>query len=125
MNMAKRYVVPLEDNKGLDSPLCPHFGQAKYFAIIRKEDNNVTVEQIVENPRSLGLRPGEYISQLDVDAVIVPGGIGMKALQLLTNRGIELYQTQCTTLECVMQEIKEEKLQRFDRRPCPGKHEQY
>ncbi len=116
--MKVRYVVPIDDKSNLS--ISEHFGHAQYFAILVKENDNVKLEEIIEIPRDRGIRPGEYAAELSVDAVIIRGNIGYRALELFRSKNIKVYKTDCEDVECVIEELKKGNLTEFTGEPCPG-----
>jgi len=117
-----KVLVPVEEYKGEDSILSIHFGKAGHYVILEVSNGNVKIVDVIENPKTRGIRPGELVLELDVDAVIVPGGIGIKAIELLKSRGVKLYSTSCRDLRCLIEELKKGELKPYTETPCPGEH---
>lgn len=82
--------IPTLDNKGLDSTIASHFGQAAGFTIVNDETNEIRVIQGSGRHHGGGMAPGEIISQEDVDVVLC-GGLGVKAVRLFEQKGIHVY----------------------------------
>ncbi len=112
-----KFIIPLEDNQDINSKISDHFGKARYFAIVNIEDNSINVE-IVESPKYSGTRPGEYFSQMSINGVIVRCRIGLKAIELLKEKGIKIFSTDCDTLKCVVDEIRKGELKEFTGNVC-------
>ncbi len=92
-------MVPLKENKGLESRLSEHFGRAKFFAFARIKKGEVEDFSIKPNPfKNKKLRASlavanHFLEQEEVDALITKevGEIGFYALR---NRFIEIYQSE-------------------------------
>ena len=115
-----KVMVPLEGGEGLKSRVSEHFGRAPYFAVIELRGSDIKVE-FIENPRHLGYTPGQYAAASGVEYVIIKGGIGVKALQLLRESGVKVVETGGETLEDVIEELKSGKLREYVGEGCPGK----
>ncbi len=68
--------VPIEDNKGLDSKISPHFGRAAFFIIARTRNGDIIDYKILENPaRSLekkkGIKTAEALKKRNIDVLVV------------------------------------------------------
>jgi len=118
-----KVLVPVEEYKGENSILSIHFGKAGHYVILEVSNNDVKIVDVIENPKIRGIRPGELVLELGVDAVIVPGSIGVKAMELLRSRGIRLFSTSCRDLKCLIEELKKGELRPYSEIPCPGEHE--
>ncbi len=116
-----KVLVPLNELRGLESRISTHFGRAPYYALVHLEGDEVSINYL-SNPRSQGLRPGEYFSKLGIDYVVVKGGIGARALELLRSVGAEVLVTNSDTLAKVIEEFREGRLRRFSGEPCGGSH---
>lgn len=113
-----KIMVPLDNNQGLKSKVCSHFGRAPYFAVISIKNGEASVE-VIENPRNKGIKPGELALKLGVDGVVVKD-IGFRALDMLRSAGIEVYACNVNTLEEVIEEAKKEGLVRYSGKGCRG-----
>ncbi|MCS7385221.1 MAG: hypothetical protein NDF55_00580 [archaeon GB-1867-005] len=106
-----RFLVPLDDDCGLDSPVSDHFGRASFHAIVAlTSDGHVTFK--IENVMlEHGDRCGviDLLNELSVDAVIVKG-IGVRAASAFQSKGISIYLTNSKTLGEVIDEVKQQKL---------------
>lgn len=68
--------VPIEDNRGLDSKISPHFGRAAFFIIARTRNGDIIDYKILENPaRSLekkkGIKTAEALKKRNIDVLVV------------------------------------------------------
>jgi predicted Fe-Mo cluster-binding NifX family protein len=80
--------IPTQDNQGLDSTVCTHFGSAPFFVIVDSESG---AWHCVANshPHHGGgaCHPLAAFQDHDIHAVVV-GGMGRRALETLAERGI-------------------------------------
>ena len=114
-----KVMVPLKSKEGLKSRISEHFGRAPYFAIIDLSGGDAKVE-FIENPRRQGYAPGEYAVVSGVEYVVIKGGIGVRALQLLRRRGVRVIETSGEVLEDVIEELRAGKLREYVGEGCPG-----
>ena len=72
--------IPVEENNGLDSRVCAHFGSAPFFLVV---DSNTSVCEPIVNDgahHAHGMcQPLALLEGKDIDGVVV-GGIGRGAL---------------------------------------------
>jgi len=86
--MVKRIVVPVSEEKGLDSRLSEHFGRTPYFAIVELDESGdvlslETVPNVSEHFGGVG-KPTDGILQHKPD-VVVTYGMGPRALDIFQN----------------------------------------
>jgi len=102
-----RILIPLEENKGKDSKLSWHFGRARYFAIYDTEKDELKiVESKLDEYRKVMERPVEVLLKLKPDVVFAKG-IGPRALDFLTSKGIEVMTCEANTLRDVIERERE------------------
>lgn len=83
-----RIAVPSMDDRGLRAPVAEHFGQAPYFTIADTESGGVTTHK---SPGHVdGKTPAQHLAELDVQ-VVLAGGMGGRAIQLLEALGMEVF----------------------------------
>ena len=119
-----RFLVPLEDNNELNSPISLHFGRAPYYAIV-----TVTVDgQVDLEVKSLMLEHGDQcgaydlVDMYDVDAVVVRG-IGPRAVSAFQSKGIKVFITKADNLNELIDEIRSNKLMRYSPELSECEHE--
>lgn len=88
-----RICIPTENDNGLQSIVCGHFGSAPYFIIYDTENKNIEVI----NNRNEHHQHGQCnllssFTRTPID-MLVTGGIGMRALEQLNAGGIRAYRT--------------------------------
>jgi predicted Fe-Mo cluster-binding NifX family protein len=82
--------LPILAEQGLDSPVSPHFGQARAFAMVNSETNDVTIVKNTGTHHGGTLTPPELLEQAGADVVLC-GGLGVKAVRLFEQKGIHVY----------------------------------
>ncbi|MEW6719515.1 MAG: NifB/NifX family molybdenum-iron cluster-binding protein [Thermodesulfobacteriota bacterium] len=85
--------IPVTEDKGLDSPVCAHFGSAPLFLVVDTESG--VCRAIANRTHHQGhgtCRPMMSLASERVDAIAV-GGIGMGALGKLAAAGVRVYVT--------------------------------
>ena len=90
-----RIAVPSTDATGMQSPVCEHFGQTPFFTIV---DNETQATVVHKNPgHTDGKTPAQHLAELGVQ-VVLGGGMGGRAIQLLDQLGIEVFLTATGTV---------------------------
>jgi len=83
--------IPVENDQGLDSPVCAHFGSAPLFMLVDTETRNCRALPNSNQHHGHGMcMPLASLDGEQVDALVV-GGIGMGALNRLQARGINVF----------------------------------
>ena len=81
-----RIAIPVSEGK-----LDPHFGHCRYFSLfdVDQQDNEILSSTTVEAPpHQPGLLP-RWLAEQGAELVLA-GGMGNRAIQLLTDQGIEV-----------------------------------
>lgn len=107
--------TPEGTRPGLDSPLSEHFGEAPFFAVLKKEmrTGNVAFETFVANgfrnlERHRGVRAAELLSEMGIDEVRARVTLeGKGAGYALEALGIDVFTTGAATLRELISEIVE------------------
>ena len=87
-----RIAISAEENNGMNSTVCGHFGGAPYFVLADVTDGKVDHVEAVSNPGFPNHKPGQ-VPQFIRDQganVVVTGGIGQRAIALLGEYGIQV-----------------------------------
>jgi len=90
--------IPVEENNGLDSRVCAHFGSAPFFLIVDSDTDNC--ESIVNSGahHAHGMcQPLALLEGKDIDGVVV-GGIGRGALFKFQAANIGVYMSEYSTV---------------------------
>ncbi len=123
-----RIAIPIDVPKGvrptLDSTLSEHFGEAPFFAVLRKEmrTGNVALETFIENDfraleRHRGVKAAELLAEMDVDEVRTRTALdGKGAGYALEALGIDVFATGAATLRELVSEIVENHEEHAQRR---------
>lgn len=86
-----RIAISVDDNRGLDSVVSPHFGRCPYYVLVDLENRQVRQVGAVENPYYGYHQPGQvpgFIESQGAD-VMLAGGMGRRAIGLFQQCGIE------------------------------------
>ena len=81
-----KIAIPLANDQ-----LCMHFGHCEEFAVIDADENEkkiVKIEKLTPPPHEPGVLP-RWIASLGVQ-IVIAGGMGGRALQLLSEQGVEV-----------------------------------
>jgi predicted Fe-Mo cluster-binding NifX family protein len=122
--MTKRIIIPVENNQGLQAPLCQHFGQAPYYAIIELDDNNQIskVESKLNTSEHMGGTGNPHTTILDFKPdVIIAHAMGPGALQTFENANVKVLRASSVKVKDIIDDFIGNKLQ--DKvAPCPHSH---
>jgi predicted Fe-Mo cluster-binding NifX family protein len=91
--------IPVEDNNGLESRVCAHFGSAPFFLVVDSDTNEC--DPIVNDGahHAHGMcQPLALLDGKDIDGVVV-GGIGRGALFKLQAGNIGVYMSEYSTVK--------------------------
>jgi predicted Fe-Mo cluster-binding NifX family protein len=90
--------IPIDADRGLDSPVCAHFGAAPAFMIVDTERSSCRAIRNSNQHDGHGTcAPVTLLQGEQIDAMVV-GGIGMGALTRLSAAGISVYASQQSTV---------------------------
>ena len=109
-----RIVVPVSEEKGIDSQLSQHFGRAPFYAIIDLDENGKiigqgTIANTSEHFGGVGLPP-DRILQLKPKA-LVTYGLGSKALKIFQDASVAVLRTEANTVKEVVNAYLSNELQ--------------
>ena len=94
--------IPVIEDRGLASPVNPHFGSAPSFVVVNAESGSCRGIPNANQHHSHGAcQPLRSLEGQGIDAVVV-GGIGMGALMKLQAAGIRVFSSQLATVEETM-----------------------
>lgn len=114
--------IPVEDNQGLDSAVCAHFGSAPFFLMVDTE--TFAFKAVPNNDRhhAHGMcHPVAALAGEKVDGIVV-GGIGMGALNKLNTAGYQVFQSRFSTAKETIDAFKNGKLSVFSTQNVCGGH---
>jgi cation diffusion facilitator family transporter len=91
-------LVPVTAVNGLDSPIHDHFGRAPYFALIRFDEEQITVEdfyfnEFLHEKLHIGVKIIKAIAASGID-ILFTRHIGELAFSLLKERFVDIYQVE-------------------------------
>jgi len=106
-----RYAIPLNDTAGT---LSEHFGEAPYFALdtVHLADGTIEEQQVVPNPhqaveRAKGIQVAEWLVAQKADVVLLKESLrGKGPVYVFGDAGVEMRETEATTLEEVLAEVR-------------------
>ena len=91
--------IPVEEDRGLQSPVCQHFGSAPLFMLVDTDSRVCRALPNRNTHHSPGMcMPLASLSGEQIDAVVV-GGIGMGALNKLMQAGVEVFLSEFPSVE--------------------------
>jgi predicted Fe-Mo cluster-binding NifX family protein len=94
--------IPVNEDRGLQSPVCMHFGSAPMFMLVALDDDACRVLSNLNQHHEHGqCAPLAALQGESIDSMIV-GGIGNGALGRLINAGIRVYMAEGATVADVM-----------------------
>jgi predicted Fe-Mo cluster-binding NifX family protein len=90
--------IPVEENKGLQSPVCPHFGSAPMFMMVDTDSGTCRAINNQNQEHAHGMcTPLASLQNERIDGMVV-GGIGMGALNKLNAANIQVYVSDYSTV---------------------------
>lgn len=91
--------IPVDEDRGIRSPLCGHFGSAPYFMIVDTETGACRAISNQNEHHGHGMcLPVGVLREENIDGLVV-GGIGMGALNKMLASGIQVLRTDHPTVE--------------------------
>jgi len=95
--------IPVEEDRGLDSPVCAHFGSAPIFMLFDTETGTCRTVRNGNQHHGHGMcMPLASLEGERVDAMVV-GGIGMGAMNKLQARGIGVFLSDLPTVRAAVE----------------------
>lgn len=121
-----RIVIPVIDEKGVDSQLSEHFGRAPFFSVFILDDNgkvlsHKTVPNESEHFGGVGFPP-DRILQLNPDAVITYG-MGPRALARFQNAKVAVLRANASLARDVLLAYTRDKLEEMTEGCHHAKHQ--
>jgi len=109
-----RIVVPVSEEKGIDSQLSQHFGRAPFYTFIDLDEKRQvigqgTIANTSEHFGGVGLPP-DRILQLKPSA-LVTYGLGSKALRIFQDAGVAVLRTEANNVREVVNSYINNELQ--------------
>jgi predicted Fe-Mo cluster-binding NifX family protein len=94
---------------GLDSPVDPRFGRAKYFIVVDTDSGESSAHDNTQNlnaTQGAGIQAGQSVARLGVEAVLT-GHVGPKAFTTLTAANVAVYTGISGTVKEAIEEFKQ------------------
>ena len=114
-----KIAIPVEDARGLESPVYGHFGSAPCFLVYDSDSGAASVLDNAQIAHEHGhCNPIAALAGHRVDA-LVTGGIGGRALELLRTAGIRVYQAaHADTASQTLKSFQENQLEEITASAC-------
>lgn len=114
--------VPINQDEGLNSPVCGHFGSAPAFLRVDTESGSCEVISNNNSHHAHGMcQPLQALAGASPDALIV-GGIGMGALLKLNAAGIRVFLAAAPTVAENLAALREGRLAEASPETSCGHH---
>jgi predicted Fe-Mo cluster-binding NifX family protein len=87
----KIIAVASEDDRGLESQVCPHFGHCPTFTLVELHAGRISDVRVETNPLARSHSPGSlpaHVRSLGAE-VMLAGGMGQRAVAFFREMGIE------------------------------------
>jgi predicted Fe-Mo cluster-binding NifX family protein len=107
-----RICIPVNENLGLQSEVCAHFGSAPAFLIVDTDNNDCRIIVNRNQHHSHGMCTPLASLQGEILDGIVVGGIGMGALNRLMAAGISVFRAEHPTVSTTVEAFKAGSLMR-------------
>ncbi|MHB8079773.1 MAG: NifB/NifX family molybdenum-iron cluster-binding protein [Candidatus Krumholzibacteriia bacterium] len=106
--------IPVNEDRGLDSPVCGHFGSAPLFMVVDTESGACRGLPNANQHHAHGMcRPLDAIGSEPLDALVV-GGIGLGALTRLRESGLEVWISDRADVKSTLAALADGSLRRAD-----------
>ncbi len=91
--------IPVEEDQGLESPVCAHFGSAPIFLIVDTDTQTCRAVANANKHHAHGMcQPLASLASENLDAIVV-GGIGRGAIGKLKAANIQVFLSQFPTVK--------------------------
>lgn len=97
---------------GLDSPVDPRFGRAKFFVVVDTDTSAFSAHDNAQNlnaSQGAGIQAGQAVARLGVEAVLT-GHVGPKAFTTLATAKIAIYTGISGTVRDAVEQFKQGQL---------------
>jgi len=106
--------IPVNEDRGLDSPVCGHFGSAPLFLVVDTETSACRALPNANQHHAHGMcRPLDAIRGEPLDALVV-GGIGLGALTRLRESGLDVWISDRPDVKATLAALADGSLRRAD-----------
>jgi len=97
---------------GLDGPIDPRFGRAKYFVLVDTETGESSSHDNAQNlnaPQGAGIQAAQSVARLGAEAILT-GHVGPKAYTTLSAAKVAVYTGISGTVKNAVEQFKEGRL---------------
>ena len=106
--------IPVNEDRGLDSPVCGHFGSAPLFLVVDTETSACRALPNGNQHHAHGMcRPLDALRGEQLDALVV-GGIGLGALTRLRESGLDVWISNRPDVKATLAALADGSLRRAD-----------
>ncbi len=100
--------ITLGDDAGMESDVCPHFGQCSHFLIVEVENGKVKDSKVVTNGAQHGGGACLAVNEILKYGVthVIAGGMGYNAQQKFINAGVKIFSFQGSAKDAVSQLLR-------------------
>ncbi len=117
--LEQKIVIPIKEEKGLDSQIDKRFGRAEFFAVLKIKKDEIESLEFKENPFRekeirAGLATARYLLEEKPDVLIIKE-IGPISFHTLRDNLIEVYKTEKGTLNQIIKDFLENKLIKLEK----------
>ena len=114
--------IPTQENRGLDSGAFAHFGSAPAFIIHNTETGETRFRENNNQHHAHGsCNPGRTLMGESVD-VVITGGMGARAVEMLNAMGIKVYLATTGTIQSNVEALKKQELIELTMQNACGHH---
>jgi predicted Fe-Mo cluster-binding NifX family protein len=119
--------IPIQEDKGLESKVSQHFGEAPYFIFVKYSDSQILEWKTKKNPSlALEKRRGISITEMILDegaTTLLTGNIGEGPFHILRDSFVQIYQLpEEMRVRQAVETFMDEKFQYFE---DPSKSEEF
>lgn len=116
--------IPVNEDQGIASPVCAHFGSAPFFMIVDTENGTCRALANRNQHHAHGMcQPLAALQGENLGGIVV-GGIGMGALNRLMTAGVQVYRAQHPTVEMTLAAFRAGELGTMTAEAACGHHGQ-
>jgi len=106
-----KIVIPTNDKKGLDDEIADHFGRCRTYTFLDEKGELLEIiDNTSEHMGGVGLPP-ELMKKHGAD-ILLCRGVGLKALNLCDELGIDVYVHQEKTVKDIFEMWRDKKLKK-------------
>lgn len=107
-----RVCIPVEEDRGLASPLCPHFGNAPLLLVVDTDTRQC--QPLTNKFTGHGMCGAVSVLQSAAADALIVGGIGAGAISKLAAANIAVFAATCATVDEALSALERGELKRVD-----------